>query len=411
MGCAFSAWGFRVELNRLCLRDSPLLEIVAQALLSGRVRVRSPSASAGTSYRVNPMFHRLDDVEARYEELESQLADPEVASDHQRFSVLHRELVGMREVVETWRTLRRSRRELEEAKGLLRSGDEDMREMARMEVDELEEQIPELEQQLRVLLLPKDPMDERNILLEIRAGAGGDESALFAGDLLEMYTRFATRRRWKVEVLSTSEGTAGGFKEVVALVTGDRVYSSLKWESGVHRVQRVPATEAQGRIHTSTCTVAIMPEADDVEIHVDPGDLRIDTFRASGAGGQHVNRTDSAIRITHLPSGLVVSCQDEKSQLKNKDRAMKMLKSRLLDQEVQRQANERAELRRDQVGTGDRSERIRTYNVPQNRLTDHRIGLTLYRLDAILMGELEEVVDALQADHQGRLLQAQDQDG
>lgn len=357
------------------------------------------------------MFHRLDDVEARYEELESQLADPEVASDHQRFSVLHRELVGMREVVETWRTLRRSRRELEEAKGLLRSGDEDMREMARMEVDELEEQIPELEQQLRVLLLPKDPMDERNILLEIRAGAGGDESALFAGDLLEMYTRFATRRRWKVEVLSTSEGTAGGFKEVVALVTGDRVYSSLKWESGVHRVQRVPATEAQGRIHTSTCTVAIMPEADDVEIHVDPGDLRIDTFRASGAGGQHVNRTDSAIRITHLPSGLVVSCQDEKSQLKNKDRAMKMLKSRLLDQEVQRQANERAELRRDQVGTGDRSERIRTYNVPQNRLTDHRIGLTLYRLDAILMGELEEVVDALQADHQGRLLQAQDQDG
>lgn len=356
------------------------------------------------------MFHRLADVEARYEELESQLADPLIASDHVRFSALHKEFVGMKDVVETWREYRKAKLDHEEARSLLHADDQDIRELAKMEFEELNERIPELEQQLRLLLLPRDPMDDRNIIVEIRAGAGGDESALFSGDLLEMYTRYAANRRWKVEVLSASEGTAGGFKEVVALISGDQVYSSLKWESGVHRVQRVPATETQGRIHTSTATVAIMPEADEVEVNIDPNDLRIDTYRASGAGGQHVNRTDSAVRITHIPTGIVATCQDEKSQHKNRARALKMLSSRILDEQNRKQASERAELRRDQVGTGDRSERIRTYNLPQNRLTDHRIGLTMYKLDAVLMGELDEVIEALQTDNQTKLLEAQSAD-
>ena len=257
-------------------------------------------------------------------------------------------------------------------------------------------------------MLPKDPLDEKNVVLEIRAGAGGDESALFSGDLFEMYSRFATSRGWKVSVISASEGTQGGFKEIIAEVIGTRVYSTLKWESGVHRVQRVPATEAQGRVHTSTATVAIMAEAEDVDVTVDTQDLRIETFRASGAGGQHVNRTESAIRITHLPTAVVVSCQDEKSQHKNRDRAMKVLKSRLLDMEQQRLASERADERRGQVGTGDRSERIRTYNFPQNRLTDHRIGLTLYKLDRVVAGELDEVIEAMNAHHQAALMAATD---
>ncbi len=290
---------------------------------------------------------------------------------------------------------------------MLRDDDPDIRELAKGELAELEPRLPELEQALRLLMLPTDPLDEKNIILEIRAGAGGDESSLFSGDLLNMYTRFATGRRWTVEILSRSQGTVGGFKEVIAMISGADVYSALKWESGVHRVQRVPETEAQGRIHTSTCTVAVLPEAEDVELEIDPGDLRIDTFRASGAGGQHVNRTESAIRITHLPSGLVVSCQDEKSQHKNRDRAMKVLKSRLFDREVQRAHAERADARRSQVGTGDRSERIRTYNFPQNRVTDHRIGLTLYKLDRFVMGEMDDLLDALTAHHQAELLKAQ----
>ena len=350
------------------------------------------------------MFDRLADVEGRYDELESQLADPDIAADHQQFAKLHRELVAMRPLVEGYRAWRRLHEDLAAARQWLREGDPELRAMAKEEIDLLEARLPEAEHALKLLMLPTDPLDERNTLLEIRAGAGGDESSLFAGDLLEMYQRFATRRGWRVELLSASPGTAGGFKEVIALIRGQRVYSSLKWESGVHRVQRVPATEAQGRIHTSTCTVAILPEAEEVDVAIDAADLRIDTYRASGAGGQHVNRTDSAIRITHLPSGLVVTCQDEKSQHKNKDRAMQMLRARLLDAEVQRQHQERADARRDQVGSGDRSERIRTYNFPQNRLTDHRIGLTLYKLDAVVMGELDEVIDALNTHHQTLLL-------
>ncbi|MFT5992336.1 MAG: peptide chain release factor 1, partial [Bradymonadia bacterium] len=276
------------------------------------------------------------------------------------------------------------------------------------EHDEIEARIPQIESELTVLMLPKDPLDEKNIMLEIRAGAGGDESALFAGNLFNMYSRFAIDRGWKVSVVSASEGTQGGYKDLVAEIIGTRVYSTLKWESGVHRVQRVPETEAQGRVHTSTATVAVLPEAEDVDIEVRGEDVRTDVFRASGAGGQHVNRTESAVRLTHLPTGLVVSCQDEKSQLKNKSRAMKVLKSRLFDLETQKRNAERADERRGQVGTGDRSERIRTYNFPQNRLTDHRIGLTLYKLDKVVMGELDELIDALNAHSQAAQLAARD---
>ncbi|TVQ97536.1 MAG: peptide chain release factor 1 [Deltaproteobacteria bacterium] len=351
------------------------------------------------------MFERLADVEERFVELEAQLADPVIASDHEAVARIHREVVSLREVVDAFRGWKAVQQELEECRALLRDDDPDVREMARTELDRLQDELPEREQALKLLMLPRDPLDDKDILLEIRAGTGGDESSLFAGDLLDMYQRFAAQRGWRVELLSASPGTVGGFKEVIARVSGDRVYSSLKWESGVHRVQRVPATEAQGRIHTSACTVAILPEAEEVDVQVDPGDLRIDTYRASGAGGQHVNRTDSAVRITHLPSGLVVTCQDEKSQHKNKDRALRMLRARLFDLERQRQHDARADDRRAQVGSGDRSERIRTYNFPQNRLTDHRINLTLYKLDRVVAGELDEVVDALHAAHQAEMLQ------
>lgn len=355
------------------------------------------------------MFDSLEEVAARFDELNSQLADPGVASDPHAYHRVHKEIVQLQELVDAFRAWKAARSERDEAKELLRDDDSEMRELARADVDRLEAEIEDVESRLRVLMLPKDPLDDKNVVLEIRAGTGGDESALFCGDLFEMYGRYAASRGWKIELLSQSEGSVGGFKEVVALIQGDRVYSHLKWESGVHRVQRVPATETQGRIHTSACTVAILPEAEDVEVNVDPNDLRVDTFRASGAGGQHVNRTDSAVRITHLPSGLVVSCQDEKSQHKNRDKAMKVLKSRLLDAETQRQHSERADARRAQVGSGDRSERIRTYNFPQNRLTDHRIGLTLYKLDAVMQGALDDVVDALNTEHQARLLQQAEQ--
>jgi peptide chain release factor 1 len=354
------------------------------------------------------MFEALKEVVGRYEELNAQLSDPVVASNHEVYSRIHKEISDMKPIVDAYLAWRSASDGLLESKEMLRDDDPEMREMARMEVDDLEAQIPDLERALHILMLPKDPLDEKNVVLEIRAGAGGDESALFSGDLFEMYSRFATSRGWKVSVISASEGTQGGFKEIIAEVIGTRVYSTLKWESGVHRVQRVPATEAQGRVHTSTATVAIMAEAEDVDVTVDTQDLRIETFRASGAGGQHVNRTESAIRITHLPTGVVVSCQDEKSQHKNRDRAMKVLKSRLFDMEQQRLASERADERRGQVGTGDRSERIRTYNFPQNRLTDHRIGLTLYKLDRVVAGELDEVIEAMNAHHQAALMASTD---
>lgn len=349
------------------------------------------------------MFERLQEVAARYDELNSQLGDPEIVSDHHRYSAINKEIVSLRETVEVWREREALLEQIEEAEALL--SDPEMRDLAREEIESAKPQIDALEERLKILMLPTDPRDDKNIILEIRAGTGGDESALFAGDLFEMYSRYAANRGWKVEILSTSEGSVGGFKEIVAMVRGDRVYSYLKWESGTHRVQRVPATETQGRVHTSAATVAILAEADDVEVSVDPNDLRIDTFRASGAGGQHVNKTDSAIRITHVPTGLVVSSQDERSQHKNRDKAMKVLRARLFDLEQSRLDAERADARREQVGSGDRSERIRTYNYPQNRLTDHRINLTLYNLDDVVSGELQEVIDALTTSHQALLLQ------
>src|SRR5690625_885304 len=349
------------------------------------------------------MFERLAEVAARYDELNSQLADPEIVSDHHRYSAIHKEIVSLRETVETWREREDLLTQIQEAETLL--NDPEMRDLAREEIERAKPQNESLEERLKILMLPTDPRDDKNIILEIRAGTGGDESALFAGDLFEMYTRYASNRNWKVEILSASEGTVGGFKEIVAMVRGDRVYSQLKWESGTHRVQRVPATETQGRVHTSAATVAILAEADDVEVNIDPNDLRIDTFRASGAGGQHVNTTDSAIRITHIPTGLVISSQDERSQHKNRDKAMKVLRARLYDLELSRLEAERADARREQVGAGDRSERIRTYSFPQNRLTDHRINLTLYNLDDVMHGELEGVIDALTTSHQALLLQ------
>jgi len=301
----------------------------------------------------------------------------------------------------------RIREEIAGSQELLKDPDADVREMANAEVAELEAEQAELEAQLKVMLLPRDPNDLRNVIIEVRAGTGGDEAALFAGDLFRMYCRYADRQGWKVELLSTAEAEAGGYKEVIALISGKGVFSRFKYESGTHRVQRVPETEAQGRIHTSACTVAVLPEADDVEVDIDPSDLRIDLYRASGAGGQHVNKTESAVRITHIPSGVVVSCQDEKSQHKNKAKAMKVLQSRLRDAMQAEQHAKMAADRKSQVGSGDRSGRIRTYNFPQGRCTDHRVGLTLYKLEAIMQGDLDEIIDTLTAHAQADLMAGQ----
>jgi peptide chain release factor 1 len=347
---------------------------------------------------------QLRDIEDRYQEVNLMLASPEVASNPSEYRKYATEYARLREIVGVWRALRGCRDELAENEALLGDDDAEMRELAGAEKARLDARIEELDAQIRQLLIPKDPLDEKNTLLEIRAGTGGDEAALFAGDLFRMYLRYAESRGWKVEVMSANRPDVGGFKEVIVLIAGAHVYSRLKYEGGVHRVQRVPATESQGRIHTSACTVAVMPEAEAVDVQIDDSDLRIDTFRASGAGGQHVNKTESAIRITHLPSGLVVSCQDEKSQHKNKARALKILGSRLLAHERQVQAAGIADVRRQQVGSGDRSERIRTYNYPQNRVTDHRIGLTLYKLDQIVEGSLDEVLDPLVQHHQAEAL-------
>jgi peptide chain release factor 1 len=302
----------------------------------------------------------------------------------------------------------RIREEIAGSQELLKDPDPDVREMANAEVTELEAELTELEAQLKLMLLPKDPNDQRNIILEVRAGTGGDEAALFAGDLFRMYCRYADRQGWKVEILNTADSEAGGYKEVITLISGKGVFSRFKYESGTHRVQRVPETEAQGRIHTSACTVAVMPEADDVEVDIDPSDLRIDLYRASGAGGQHVNKTESAVRITHIPTGVVVACQDEKSQHKNKAKAMKVLQSRILDAMQAEQHAKMAADRKSQVGSGDRSERIRTYNFPQGRCTDHRVNLTLYKLEAIMQGDLDEVIDTLTTHAQAELMAGQD---
>ncbi len=338
---------------------------------------------------------KLREVEARLSHLDEALADQKLLARPEEYAKVARERAEVARVVDAYREYRKTAEELTEAKGLLRESDPEMRELAREEISRLEPRLEELEQRLKLLLVPADPDDVRNAILEIRAGTGGEEAALFAADLFRMYTRYAERQGWKVEIMSRSESETGGIKEVVALVSGQGVYGKLKFEAGVHRVQRVPVTESQGRIHTSAATVAVLPEAEDVDVEIDEKDLRIDVFRASGPGGQHVNTTDSAVRITHLPTGLVVVCQDEKSQHKNKAKALKVLKSRLLEMERARQHAEMQDKRRSFVKSGDRSEKIRTYNFPQDRLTDHRIGFTRHNLQAVLDGDLEELIELL----------------
>lgn len=353
------------------------------------------------------MFDKLEAVEARFMEIESRLADPDLGNKPGEFRKLSQEHASLMAIVAEYRNFKRLQSEIKSNNELLRESDAEISAMAKDELKALEPALAASTQQLQVLLLPQDPNDAKNIMLEVRAGAGGDEAALFVGELFRVYQRFAERQGWKVDVMSTNPTGIGGFKEIIALVEGDRVYSRLKYEGGVHRVQRVPATEAQGRIHTSTVTVAVLPEAEDVDVTINPADLRIDVFRSGGAGGQGVNTTDSAVRITHIPSGVVVVCQDERSQLKNKDKAMKILRSRILDAEQARAAKEHADKRKDMVGTGDRSERIRTYNFPQSRLTDHRINLTIHQLPDVMEGKIDEVLAALQAHAQMEELKAQ----
>jgi peptide chain release factor 1 len=351
------------------------------------------------------MFKRLKDIEVKYMDLESLLSDSDVISKQPLYQKYAREHAELHDLVEAYREYEKIHARVEEGQTLLRENDEELKSIVKEEMPQLREQLKSLEDQLKILLLPRDPNDDRNVLLEIRAGTGGDEAGLFVGDLFRMYARYAEICRWKVEVISsTPAGGMGGFKEIIALIAGQGAYSKLKYESGVHRVQRVPITEAQGRIHTSAVTVAILPEAEEVDVHIEPNDLRIDVYHSSGHGGQSVNTTDSAVRITHLSTGLVVTCQDEKSQLKNKGKAMKVLRARLLAMMVDKQNKEISETRRSQVGSGDRSERIRTYNYPQSRMTDHRINMTLYNLESFLDGNIQGVIDTLTTHFQAEAL-------
>ena len=372
------------------------------------------------------MFDRLDDILIRFEELLHELGDPVLTSDPEKFRRLMKEQAELAPLVETYTQYKKTKKSIEENLApiveayneykqckqniedslmmLEEESDEEMRELLKEDLAEAKKQMPELEKELKLLLLPKDPNDEKNVFVEIRAGAGGDEAALFAADLFRMYSRFAERNRWKSELISVNESGIGGMKEVVFMISGQGAYSRLKYESGVHRVQRVPETESGGRIHTSTATVAIMPEAEDVDVVIDMNDCKFDVFRASGNGGQCVNTTDSAVRLTHIPTGIVISCQDEKSQLKNKDKALKVLRAKLFELETAKKQDEQAKYRRSQIGTGDRSEKIRTYNFPQSRVTDHRIKLTLYKLDAIMDGDLFELIDSLTAADQAEKL-------
>ncbi len=347
--------------------------------------------------RVIIVFEKLDAIEEKYEQINAKLFEPDVVSDIEKYKKLMQEVKHLTPIVEKYRELKKAKKDHEEAKALLDAGglDKDFREMVVLEMEESGEKQEKAQEELKVLLLPRDPNDDKNVIVEIRGGAGGEESALFAGVLFRMYSMYAETKGWKTEILSQNPTELGGYKEISFMIEGDGAYSRFKFESGVHRVQRVPETESQGRIHTSTVTVAVLPEAQEVDIEINPADLQIDTFRSSGAGGQHINKTESAIRITHIPTGTVVECQDERSQYKNKDKAMKILRSRILETEREKQNSEIAGERRAQVGTGDRSERIRTYNYPQGRVSDHRIGLTLYKLEAVLNGALDELIDAL----------------
>ena len=341
------------------------------------------------------MLAKLESIEQKFIELEQQLSSPDIFNDQEKYKKISKAHSELTEIVTTFRQYKKVLAEIDENKELLKDKDPEIRDLAAIELEGLKESKKELEERLKILLIPKDPLDEKNIILEIRAGTGGEEAALFAADLFRMYNRYAESKNWKVEIMDANETGTGGFKEIIASISGQQVYSRLKYESGVHRVQRVPVTESQGRIHTSAVTVAILPEAEEVDVKIEPSDLRIDVFRASGPGGQSVNTTDSAVRITHIPTGIVVSCQDEKSQHKNKAKAMKVLRSRLLKIMQEEQKRELDASRKAQVGTGDRSERIRTYNFPQGRVTDHRINLTLYNLEAILEGKLDDIIDPL----------------
>lgn len=351
------------------------------------------------------ILDKLRDIELRYQELEGHLSDPQIVAKPNLYQKYAKEHADLRELVDAIRRYEKIRASIEDCQELLEGNDAELREMVKEELPQLQQDKAELEEKIKIMLLPKDPNDDKNVFLEIRAGTGGEEAGLFVGDLFRMYARYAESLGWKVEIVSSSPaGGMGGFKEIIAQIEGNGAYSRLKYESGTHRVQRVPVTEAQGRIHTSAVTVAIMPEAEEVELTIDPNELRIDVYRSTGHGGQSVNTTDSAVRITHLPTGLVVTCQDEKSQLKNKVKAMKVLRARLLDAMTQKQNAEISEARKNQVGSGDRSERIRTYNFPQGRVTDHRIGLTRYDLDNFINGDIGEMIDALATHHQAELL-------
>lgn len=356
------------------------------------------------------MFEKLKLTEQKYEEISNRLTDPSVISDNKLYASLMKEYKNLTPVVEKYREYCKCQKTMEDARQLLDEAgtDKEMKELAQLEFDESRARLDELSEELKILLLPKDPNDDKNVIIEIRGGAGGEEASLFAGSLFRMYSMYAEMRHWKTEILGANETELGGYKEISFSVEGEGAYSRLKYESGVHRVQRVPETESQGRIHTSTVTVAVLAEADEVELEIAPTDLKIDVFRASGAGGQHINKTESAVRITHLPTGVVVECQDERSQHKNKDRAMKILRSRLYDALMQEQSDKIASERKSQVGTGNRSERIRTYNFPESRVTDHRIGLTLYRLESILNGNIDEIVDALATADQAAKLSSQE---
>ncbi len=353
------------------------------------------------------MFAKLQNYKEKYLELEQQLSDPAIFQDQDLYKKTTKAHADLRDIVAMYDEYTSLNEQYAENKELLEDSDADIREMAQEEIKAIEEKLPEIEQRIKILLLPTDPLDEKNIILEVRAGTGGDEASIFAGDLFRMYCRYAETMKWKVEVLSESPSETGGYKEVIAIISGDRVYSRLKYESGTHRVQRVPETESQGRIHTSAATVAVMAEANEVELDLKTEDIRVDVYRASGAGGQHVNKTESAVRLTHIPTGIVVTCQDEKSQHKNKARAMKVLASRILQVEQDKVHNEQAAERKSQVGSGDRSERIRTYNFPQGRLTDHRINLTLYSLEKVMEGDITAIIDSLVTHAQAEALKGQ----